>query len=586
MAVNNYKIDEEKKKFSWKSLGRILTYLKPYKKDFILAIIVGLISSGMLLIIPKIMTYAIDVSFVEKNFLEIVILAVLMLGVILFSILLSKVRRYKVDTILNKVAYDLKLDLFSKLQYLPISYFDTKSHGKIYTRVATYPDEVSIILCYVLLEMTLDMINLIFVVIFMLSSNVKLSLISISLAFILIIFFMLVAPKSRKLQHTVNDKNSNINAFVSESIHGIRITQSFNREKENENILKALEKDRIDAQKRTLYLGNLNWSLTGICNYLSMIFIYYIGLRYFYPAISIGVIIAVDSYSSRFWEPISYIMSSYDEIMYASTYLERIFELLDEPLKLENSKSAKVLDIKGDIILRNVGFSYDDKTEVLKDLNIEIKKGEKVGLVGETGCGKSTILSLISRFYDCSTGEVLIDGVNVKDIRLNCLRGNVSMMLQDNFLFARSVFDNLVLDKKFRKDEVIRVCKKLDIHDMIMKLEKGYDTILLNNGSNLSSGERQLLCIARIILQNPKILILDEATSNIDLMTEKKLQKALQIVMRGRTTIMVAHRISTIQDCDKIILIKNHKNYEEGTHAQLMAKKGEYYKLYTLQSRL
>lgn len=584
MAVNNYKIDEAKTKFSWKSLIRILHYLKPYKKEFIVAVFLGIFASGFVLIIPKLMSYAVDVSFVEKNFLEIIIISFIMLGVILIYVFLAKIRRYKIDIILNKVANDIKVDLFKKLQYLPNSYFDTKSHGKIYTRVATYPDEVSIILCYVLLEMALDIINLIFVIIFMLSSNVKLSLISILIASILVIFYICIAPISKRLQHIVNDKNSNINAYLSESINGIRITQSFNREQKNESILKSLEKERIESEKRTLFLSNLNWSLTGIFNYISMALIYYVGLRYFYPAVSIGVILAVDSYSSRFWEPIEYIMSSYSEIMYASTYLERIFELLDEPLMIENKSNAKVKDIKGDIELKNVSFSYDSKKVVLENLNIKIKAGEKIGLVGETGSGKSTILNLISRFYDVDKGEVLIDNTNVKDFSLDSLRGQVSIMLQDNFLFARSVYENLVLDKKIAKDKVIEICKMLDIHEMIMSLENGYDTILLNNGSNLSNGERQLLCIARIMLQNPKILILDEATSNIDLKTEKRIEQALKIVSQNRTTIIVAHRMSTIKNCDKIILIKDHKNYEEGSHKLLMAKKGEYYKLYSSQS--
>ena len=293
---------------------------------------------------------------------------------------------------------------------------------------------------------------------------------------------------------------------------------------------------------------------------------------------------AIDSYSSRFWDPLEYITSSYSDLMDASTYLERIFELLDEPLIIENSQKSMILDIKGDVELKNVVFSYDKKKKVLNHVNLKIKAGEKVGLVGETGCGKSTILSLLSRFYDPDEGEILIDGINIKDIRLNSLRGQVSMMLQDNFLFARSVYDNLVLNKKIKKEEVIKVCKMLDIHDMIMNLEKGYETILLNNGSNLSNGERQLLCIARIMLQDPKILILDEATSNIDLMTEKKITKAIEIVTKNRTTIMVAHRISTIKNCDKIVLIKDHINYEEGTHNELMKKKEEYYKLYSSQA--
>lgn len=582
--VNNYKKDEEATKFSWKNMSRMLEFIKPYKKELFISFFIGIISSLLLLVIPKIMAYAIDVSFVNKNFMQIVLLSFIMLGIVLLSVFFTKIQRDKMIIALDKVSYDIKAEIFKKLQYLPNNYFDTRSHGKIYTRATSYPDDVAGIFCYVIVQGLLDIVNLIFVIVFMLITNTSLALISIISAIILITIFIFLAPIRRKLQHVVNDKKSNVNAYVSESINGIRITQSFNRENENERILRDLEKERINAQKKTFFIGNLNWSLAHVFDIICIALIYYIGLRYFYPRVSLGTIIAIDSYSSRFWDPLEYITSSYSDLMDASTYLERIFELLDEPLVIENSKKSIILDIKGDIELKNVVFSYDKKKKVLNHVNLKIKAGDKVGLVGETGCGKSTILSLLSRFYDPDEGEILIDGINIKDIRLNNLRGQVSIMLQDNFLFARSVYDNLVLNKKIKKEEVIKVCKILDIHDMIMNLENGYETILLNNGSNLSNGERQLLCIARIMLQDPKILILDEATSNIDLMTEKKITKAIDLVTKDRTTIMVAHRISTIKNCDKIVLIKDHINYEEGTHNELMKKKGEYYKLYSSQA--
>lgn len=582
--VNNYKKDEEATKFSWKNMSRMLEFIKPYKKELFISFFIGIISSLLLLVIPKIMAYAIDVSFVNKNFMQIVLLSFIMLGIVLLSVFFTKIQRDKMIIALDKVSYDIKVEIFKKLQYLPNNYFDTRSHGKIYTRATSYPDDVAGIFCYVIVQGLLDIVNLIFVIVFMLITNTSLALISIISAIILITIFIFLAPLRRKLQHVVNDKKSNVNAYVSESINGIRITQSFNRENENERILRDLEKERINAQKKTFFIGNLNWSLTHVFDIICIALIYYIGLRYFYPRVSLGTIIAIDSYSSRFWDPLEYITSSYSDLMDASTYLERIFELLDEPLVIENSKKSIILDIKGDIELKNVVFSYDKKKKVLNHVNLKIKAGDKVGLVGETGCGKSTILSLLSRFYDPDEGEILIDGINIKDIRLNNLRGQVSIMLQDNFLFARSVYDNLVLNKKIKKEEVIKVCKILEIHDMIMNLEKGYETILLNNGSNLSNGERQLLCIARIMLQDPKILILDEATSNIDLMTEKKITKAIDLVTKDRTTIMVAHRISTIKNCDKIVLIKDHINYEEGTHKELIKKKGEYYKLYSSQA--
>lgn len=581
--INNYQEDENKTSFSWQNMKRILKYVSPYKRRVFIAILLSIISSILVLLIPQIIAYAIDEVFPSKEYNKIIILAGIMFICVLLSAYLSKKKSNQLSILLNKIALDLKVDIFKKLEYLSNTYYDTKSHGKIYTRASTYPDEVAVIFCYILVDVALDFLSLIFVAIFMLNMNIYLSLIAIIPAIILILFFILISPLRRKLKLIANDKAANTNAFLSESVNGIMVTQSFNREEKNTHILTRLENKKIKAEYHTLFVGNLNFSLSGIFNIATTALIYYIGLIYMYPVTSIGSIMAIATYAGRIWNPMQFLSSNIGQIMDASSYLERIFELLDEPLVIEEKKNAKVMDIEGNIEFKHVDFGYNDSL-VLNDFNLKIKKGEKVGLVGQTGSGKTTVLSLISRFYDVKEGEITIDGVNIKDLKLNCLRGNISMMLQDNYLFSRSVYDNLVLDKKIELEKVREICKMLEIDEVIMSLEKGYDTILLNNASNLSSGERQLLCIARIMIQNPKVLILDEATSNIDLKTEKKLEKALELVTKNRTTLIVAHRISTIKDCDKIVLVKDKKVYEEGTHKELMRKKGEYYHLYTRQS--
>lgn len=584
MAINNYKQDEAKTKFSWRNIKRIVKFFAPYKKELLLSCFLGIASGILMLFIPKVLAYAVDVSFVNKNFLEIVFLSFVILILVFLSTFLTKIRRNKLLVALDKTCIDLKNALFTKLQYLPNSYFDTHSHGKIYTRATSYPDDATAIICYVLLDTILDLINLVFVIIFMLTTNVILSLASIILSIVILVFLIAIAPLRRKIRHNLNDKSSNVNGFISESLSGIRITQSFNREEVNTNILNNLETSRRKAASKSYYMGNLNWTLTGAADIISWIFIYFVGLKYMYPAVSLGSIISIASYSSNFWGPIEYMTSSINDLMDAITYLERMFELLDEPLLIEDMPNAKNININGQIEFKDVSFSYDGKTTVLDKINLEIKPGQKIGLVGATGCGKSTILNLINRMYDINDGEILIDNHDIKEFKLSSLRSQINMMLQDNFLFAKSVYDNLVLDKNISLKKVKEICQMLDIHNTIMKLEKGYDTVLLNDGSNLSSGEKQLLCLARIMIQNPKILILDEATSNVDLKTEKKIEKAIKIVTEGRTTIMVAHRISTIKNCDKIFLIKNHQVAEEGNHNTLMKKKKEYYKLYTSQS--
>lgn len=586
MRVNNYKQDEEKTKFSFNNMLRILKYTLPYKKELFSSTAMGILSSIFLLFIPKIVSYTVDTAFIEKNIVKILCLALLMLCLILISLFITKIRRYKQSIILNHVAHDLKVEIFSKLQYLPTTYYDTKSNGKIYTRATSYPDDVASVLCYVFIEIFLEIINLIFIIFFMVTTNIQLSLVSILLMIFLSLFFILLSPIIRKKQHEYNNKESNINAFLSESINGIRITQSFNREEENERILKELEKKRMKVLKTNICIGNLNWSLTGIFSLISMAYIYYIGLKYMYPAVSLGVILAIDSYSSSFWAPIENIFSNYNNLMNANTYLERIFELLDEPLQITNSPDAQSFEIEGNVTFNHVIFGYDRNKIVLSDLNFEIKKGQKVGIVGETGCGKTTILNLISRFYDIIDGEILIDNVNIKNIKLENLRGQISIMFQDNFLFARSVYENLILNKSCSRIEVQNICQKLGIHDIILSLENGYDTILYNNGSNLSNGERQLLCLARIMIQDPKILILDEATSNVDAKTEKKIEEAMSMVSKNRTTIMVAHRLSTIKNTDVIFVMKDGKLIETGTHDELIKQNGYYNSLYMKQYKV
>lgn len=583
--INNYKTDEAKTNFSWTNFKRILKYINPYKKRIFITVLLSIISSLLLLVIPQIIAYAIDEAFPNNNKTLIVILSLVTLICVILSTFLGKIKDNQLSIVLNKVGYDLKIELFQKLQTLPNNYFDTKAHGKIYTRVASYPDEVSIIICFILVNVALDFLSLIFASIFMLFLNAKLALISIIPAILLMLILGLLSPIRRKLKHKANDKRANVNAFLTESINGIHITWSFNREEENTNILRKLEQEHIDSQYRTLFIGNLNWSLSGACNYITMALIYFIGLKYMYPALSIGVIVALTTYSTKFWSPIEYLSSNLNSIMDASTYLERIFELLDEPVVIEEKKNALTELKEGNIEFKDVSFGYNEEIPVLKNVNLNIPAGSKVGLVGKTGCGKSTILNLISRFYDINKGEILIDKENIKNYKLSTLRGNISMMLQDNYLFSRSIYENLTLGANIPLKEVRKICKLLDIDEMILSYEKGYDTILLNNASNISSGERQLLCIARIMIQNPKILILDEATSNIDLKTEKKITKALELVMKNRTTILVAHRLSTVKNCDKIVLIKNGQIKEEGTHQELMKKQGEYYNLYQKQNK-
>lgn len=583
MRVNKYSVDEENTKFELKNLIRMLKFLKGYESKLILALFLSFISSILFLLIPKICNYVLDVTIPNNNFKQLIMLCIISLIVIVLSLVIRK-KSYKVIVHIKRiVAYNMRNEMFSHLQYLPSTYFETRPHGKILTRLTSYADHVSHVICDRLLSAIIEMLSLVFVLIFMFTTNVGLTFMTLAFALVYFITFAILTPFRRKKQMLLNNKTSNVNAYMAESINGITITQSFNREKLNEEIYWDLETKRIESVKDMYKYWNSGWAIGESTATVVEICIYLFGVVVFSEA-TIGTIVAMASYSSQFWNPLRMINNIYVDLMDSLTYLERIFELLDEPLVIENSSSSKKINIKGNIEFKNVTFGYVKDQVVLDDISFKIKQNERIALVGETGSGKSTIVSLIGRYYDINQGEILIDNENIKDIDLFNLRKNINIMLQDNYVFARSILDNIKYANSLAPNKrVIDICKRLNIHDWIVSLKDGYNTILHNNGKEISTGQRQLICFARIMLSNPKILILDEATSNIDLKTEKLVQQGIDEVLKDRTSIVIAHRLSTISGCDRILFIKNKKIEEEGTHDELMAKKGDYYKLYQAQ---
>lgn len=589
MARNKFDIDEElKSTFNFKYFKRLMKYIMLYKKEVFLAILSMLIASTAGLVGPYLVKIALDYMIPGGNISGLIGLSAIYLGTL---IIIAFALKYKIRTMSEvgqNIIFNMRKDIFTHLQKLPFHYYDNRPHGKILVRVVNYINSLSDLLSNGIINMISELFSLFVILIFMFAINVRLTLISIVSLPALGIAIFLIKNAQRKAWQRVSSKTSNMNAYVHESICGMKITQSFAREEESLNIFKDLSSEYRRAWMRAVGIQFLLWPATENISVLTVSAIYVIGIAQVGAGVTVGVLIAFISYVWRFWQPITNLGSFYNAIVTAMAYLERIFETMDEKVTVEDLPNAKELpDIKGKVEFKNVSFAYKPSKLILNAMNFSIEPGECIAIVGTTGCGKSTIVNLISRFYDIQEGEILIDGFDIKDVTLESLRKQMGIMLQDSFIFSGTIMDNIRYGRLEATDEeVIEAAKAVKAHDFIMEMEKGYYTEVNERGTRLSVGQRQLVCFARTLLAKPKIIILDEATSSIDTKTEIVLQKGLEQLLKGRTSFMIAHRLSTIKNASRIMFIDKGEIIEEGSHQELMRKRGEYYKLYISQFEL
>lgn len=402
--------------------------------------------------------------------------------------------------------------------------------------------------------------------------------------FLLITLFS-IQTISRKRWQVVRKKNSTLNAFTHENYSGIRVVKYFNAENYRKNIFSELAWDVRQAFVRAVRINDLFWPMVEFSWGIGSIITFYFGIKMIKSgSITVGLLIAFSNYIAMFWRPIMNLSNFYNNLVTSMASAERIFEIMDINPNIVEDEDAIDLEIKGEVEFRNVSFSYDGKKKVLKNVSFKVNPGERVALVGHTGAGKTTIVNLLCRFYDPDEGEILIDGVNIKKIKLESLRRQVAVMFQDTFLFSGSIKENIRYGRLSASDEeVISTAKEVYAHDFIMSLEKGYDTKVQERGLRLSTGQRQLVSLARTLIADPKILILDEATASIDTHTERLLQKGIEKLLKGRTSFIIAHRLSTIQNADRILVIEDGRVVEEGNHEELMRRKGIYYNMFMSQ---
>lgn len=589
MARNKYDIDETlQSEFDIKQLKRLYSYIRPHRKDMLLTILIMVISSALGMVTPRILMKIMDDYIPNKNIHGIIGISMVFLLINLIITIGIRIKITITSRLGQGIIHEIRSDIFCHLQELPFSYYDDRPHGKIQVRVVNYVNSLSDLLSNGIVNTITDLFSLFFIVGFMLSINIRLTLICLCGLPVLMLLIFLIKTKQRVAWQIQSNKSSNLNAYIAESINGIRVTQSFVREEENTKIFNSLSDNYRHAWLDAVKYNFLLWPAINGISVVTTSAVYVFGVMWLdkgVTGITVGALVALTGYIGRFWAPVNTLASFYNSILTAVSYLERIFETIDEPVLVKDIEGAtKMPEIKGEVEFKHVSFSYEEGIKILKDINFKANVGDSYAIVGPTGAGKTTIINLISRFYNLDSGEILIDGIDISKVTIKSLRKQMGVMLQDSFIFSGTILDNIRYGNMNATDEeVIEAAKTVCAHEFIMGLEKGYQTEVNERGSRLSAGQRQLISFARALLADPKILILDEATSSIDTETEILLQEGLQKLLANRTSFIIAHRLSTIKNASCIMYVDQGDILEMGTHDALMEKKGYYYELFMSQ---
>ena len=586
MAKRNTFFEDEKieKKIDMKQLLRTLKYILPYKKILVLVSVMMLVAAVVSLLPPRLLKVIVDKTVVEKNYRE---LALVGGGLVLLSaveILSTFIQSRSMGRMGFQIITQIRTDIFDRLQLLSFDYFDNRPDGKIVVRVTEYINGLADFFTNYVMMFAIYIVKIVVVTVFMLSLSPMLTVIVFATVVPMMTIVFLLRSYLKKMYTAHRAKNSNRTAFLVESIMGEQIVKNYNRIEKNKEIYRQIHEDSVNMWWAIVKRSRLNspvvqlfWNVGTLCIFgvaLSMI----LGGN---EEITAGMVITFTTYMSSFQDPLSQISTIIQELAQVSSNLEQVFDTIDYPVDIQDKENPiELKDVRGKVDFEDVTFSYDEDVNILEHFNLHVRPGEMIALVGPTGAGKTTVINMLTRFYDVKQGSVRIDDVDVRDASLHSLRSEVGVLMQDPFIFKGTIMDNIRYGRWDATDEeCIAAAKTIFADKFIRRLKGGYQHVLEERGSGLSAGERQLISFARIVLKNPSVVILDEATSAIDTETELLIQEALEVLLKGKTSFIVAHRLSTIRNADRILYIRNKGIAEEGTHEELMEKKGYYYEL-------